>query len=170
MTRQLQIAAYQSQCSLIFLYLKQCSLPSSLCDWLLCVKIKQRYLNMSYYGCPPLVTKAIYDHKTHGEGGIVIGVPEQGICLTWEDLCVTVSSGKKDGSKVILDGLMGYAKPGELLAIMGPSGCGKTTLLDALAGNQYSYHSPFCILHDAYVYICWDLDLVQMEMCAVMRP
>ncbi|GAU34112.1 hypothetical protein TSUD_65910 [Trifolium subterraneum] len=63
---------------------------------------------------------------------------EKGICLTWKDLWVTVdasSKGKMKESKSILDGLTGYAKPGQLLAIMGPSGCGKSTLLDALAGR-----------------------------------
>ncbi|KAI4296398.1 hypothetical protein L6164_036359 [Bauhinia variegata] len=59
---------------------------------------------------------------------------EKGISLTWEDLWVTVSS-RKHGTKAILQGLTGYAKPGQLLAIMGPSGCGKSTLLDALAGR-----------------------------------
>ncbi|GMN18820.1 hypothetical protein TIFTF001_050857, partial [Ficus carica] len=54
-----------------------------------------------------------------------------GVCLTWEDLWVRVSSGKSN--RPILQGLTGYARPGELLAIMGPSGCGKSTLLDALA-------------------------------------
>jgi ABC-type transport system involved in cytochrome bd biosynthesis fused ATPase/permease subunit len=58
----------------------------------------------------------------------------EGIFLTWEDLWVTVSNGN-NGRKPILEGLKGYAKPGQLLAIMGPSGCGKSTLLDALAGN-----------------------------------
>ncbi|GMN29387.1 hypothetical protein TIFTF001_044342 [Ficus carica] len=58
-----------------------------------------------------------------------------GVCLTWEDLWVRVSSGKK-GNRPILQGLTGYARPGELLAIMGPSGCGKSTLLDALAGQD----------------------------------
>ncbi|WJX46562.1 ATP-binding cassette sub- G member 1 [Trifolium repens] len=71
------------------------------------------------------------------------GGEEKGICLTWKDLWVTVDSsssskGKMKESKSILDGLTGYAKPGQLLAIMGPSGCGKSTLLDALAGRLAS--------------------------------
>ncbi|KAF8404632.1 hypothetical protein HHK36_009520 [Tetracentron sinense] len=57
-----------------------------------------------------------------------------GISLTWEDLWVTVSKGKRE-YRSILQGLTGYAQPGEILAIMGPSGCGKSTLLDALAGR-----------------------------------
>ncbi|OIV94557.1 hypothetical protein TanjilG_25619 [Lupinus angustifolius] len=59
---------------------------------------------------------------------------EMGICLTWKDLYVTASVGR-NGRRPILQGLTGYAKPGQLLAIMGPSGCGKSTLLDALAGR-----------------------------------
>lgn len=59
---------------------------------------------------------------------------DDGIYLTWKDLWVTVPD-KKVGRRPILEGVSGYAQPGEVLAIMGPSGCGKSTLLDALAGN-----------------------------------
>jgi len=62
---------------------------------------------------------------------------EEGTCLTWKDVWVSASVGKNE-SKSILQGLSGYAKPGQLLAIMGPSGCGKSTLLDALAGMYQS--------------------------------
>ncbi|XP_045819247.1 ABC transporter G family member 1-like isoform X1 [Trifolium pratense] len=66
-------------------------------------------------------------------------VSSNGICLTWKDIWVnTISSNGKNGSKSILQGLTGYAKPGQLLAIMGPSGCGKSTLLDTLAGRLSS--------------------------------
>lgn len=54
----------------------------------------------------------------------------EGVYLTWEKLKVRV------GSKCILEGISGYASPGEIVAIMGPSGCGKSTLLDALSGNS----------------------------------
>ncbi|KAJ8453183.1 hypothetical protein Cgig2_008067 [Carnegiea gigantea] len=62
------------------------------------------------------------------------GVCRKGVSLTWKDLWVTVSDGK-GSQRPILEGLDGYAQPGQVLAVMGPSGCGKSTLLDALAGR-----------------------------------
>nr|GEW81765.1 ABC transporter G family member 11-like [Tanacetum cinerariifolium] len=67
---------------------------------------------------------------------------KSGAYLTWEELGVAVSSTsgreEKDGFKSILSGATGYAKPGEIVAIMGPYGCGKSTLLDSLAGRLAS--------------------------------
>lgn len=62
------------------------------------------------------------------------------VLLTWKDLWVTVNGGKGGGrgggqQRPILEGVAGYAEPGQVLAVMGPSGCGKSTLLDALAGR-----------------------------------
>lgn len=63
---------------------------------------------------------------------------DRGILLTWEDLCVS-AVGKGGINVPILSGLNGFARPGEILAIMGPSGCGKSTLLDTLAGKTVEY-------------------------------
>ncbi|KAK9678597.1 hypothetical protein RND81_11G222000 [Saponaria officinalis] len=65
------------------------------------------------------------------------GEIENGVSMTWSDLWVNVGG---DGNKQrsILQGVTGFAEPGQVLAIMGPSGCGKSTLLDALAGRLNS--------------------------------
>ncbi|CAL9117728.1 unnamed protein product [Musa textilis] len=62
---------------------------------------------------------------------------DQGDFLTWEDLWVS-APGPNGGRVSILCGITGFARPGEVLAMMGPSGCGKSTFLDALAGRLAS--------------------------------
>ncbi|KAJ3707325.1 hypothetical protein LUZ61_011030 [Rhynchospora tenuis] len=96
---------------------------------------------------PPLHQRSINSTSRHSMEAVAITMPsrdaykaqdsmrkDRGILLTWEDLCVSAVSGK-GGNVSILSGLNGFARPGEILAIMGPSGCGKSTLLDTLAGR-----------------------------------
>ncbi|KAJ9705823.1 hypothetical protein PVL29_003769 [Vitis rotundifolia] len=78
----------------------------------------------------PLEVESVPSPNSREVGGVS---EEGGVYLTWENLWVTVSNGK-GGSRSILQDLTGYARPGEVLAIMSP-GCGKSTLLDALAGR-----------------------------------
>ncbi|XP_057494531.1 ABC transporter G family member 1-like isoform X3 [Actinidia eriantha] len=95
----------------------------------------------SFHGSPsrhgnPEITSSleVVSMRSHGQEDVEKGFRNDGIMLTWEDLWVTVSDGKGN-RRAIIQGLTGYARPGELLAIMGPSGCGKSTLLDSLAGR-----------------------------------
>lgn len=63
--------------------------------------------------------------------------------LTWKDLGVRATNASGE-THTLLDGLTGYAEPGNILAIMGPSGSGKSTLLDALAGT-HEFMNPVLI-------------------------
>lgn len=54
--------------------------------------------------------------------------------FTWSNVEYTVPYG--NGTKKILNGVSGYAKPGVMIALMGASGAGKTTLLNTLAQRQ----------------------------------
>lgn len=54
--------------------------------------------------------------------------------FTWEGLKYTVPV--PGGTRVLLNDVYGYVKPGTLTALMGASGAGKTTLLDVLASRK----------------------------------
>lgn len=58
--------------------------------------------------------------------------PQKG---AWMKLRKTPSSPSSPQEKVILKGVSGMVKPGEMFAMLGPSGGGKTTLLTALGGR-----------------------------------
>ncbi|KAG6629905.1 hypothetical protein I3843_14G118000 [Carya illinoinensis] len=60
---------------------------------------------------------------------------ERRMYLLWQDLTVVVPNFGNGHSRRLLDGLIGFAEPGRIMAIMGPSGSGKSTLLDSLAGR-----------------------------------
>ncbi|KAI2673433.1 hypothetical protein DTO027I6_9237 [Penicillium roqueforti] len=55
-------------------------------------------------------------------------------CFTWQNVEYTVPYG--NGTRKLLNGVNGYAKPGIMIALMGASGAGKTTLLNTLAQRQ----------------------------------
>lgn len=61
--------------------------------------------------------------------------------LSWQDCGYTITTKKQRKkpaeTKVILEGLNGTAKPGEMMAILGTSGAGKTTFLNVLSGRVH---------------------------------
>ena len=59
---------------------------------------------------------------------------KSGVYLKWDNIRLQIK--KKKGEYIeILKGMSGYAKPGQLYAIIGASGGGKTTLLSILTGR-----------------------------------
>ena len=54
--------------------------------------------------------------------------------FTWANIEYTVPYG--NGTRKLLNGVNGFAKPGVMIALMGASGAGKTTLLNTLAQRQ----------------------------------
>lgn len=59
-----------------------------------------------------------------------------GVQIDWHNICVT--AGGEREPVTILNKVSGYARPGELLAIMGSSGAGKTTLMNVLTRRNLS--------------------------------
>ena len=65
-------------------------------------------------------------------------LPFAPVNLAWRDIhyTVVVEKDKKKVERKLLTGISGYAKAGQLTALMGASGAGKTTLMDVIAGRK----------------------------------
>src|SRR5689334_8386219 len=55
--------------------------------------------------------------------------------VIWKDLSYIVSQ-NMIRKKTILDGVSGFFRSGQLMAVMGPSGCGKSSLLGCISGAK----------------------------------
>ncbi|KAF8321131.1 putative ABC multidrug transporter [Clavulina sp. PMI_390] len=67
-----------------------------------------------------------------GEEGTMKGqLQRTNTVFTWQNVNYTVPV--KGGQRQLLNDVQGYARPGQLLALMGSSGAGKSTLLDTLS-------------------------------------
>eukprot|EP00004_Rigifila_ramosa_P023622 TRINITY_DN6655_c0_g1_i1.p2 TRINITY_DN6655_c0_g1~~TRINITY_DN6655_c0_g1_i1.p2 ORF type:complete len:638 (+),score=174.74 TRINITY_DN6655_c0_g1_i1:40-1914(+) len=60
------------------------------------------------------------------------------LTLSWQDVSFHVTDRATKNRRDLVSHNTGFAKPGELLAIMGPSGSGKSVLLDCLAKRSAS--------------------------------
>jgi ATP-binding cassette subfamily G (WHITE) protein 2 len=61
----------------------------------------------------------------------------RGVLVSFRDVVYSVQDSNDRKKRIsLLDGVSGYIRPKELMALMGPSGSGKTTLLDVLAGRK----------------------------------
>lgn len=88
--------------------------------------------------------------------------------LTWRNVIYTVNVVGKD--VVLTNDISGYAKPGQLTALMGASGAGKTTFLDVICGRKtmgavsgevkLAGRPLFPKDHDKYAY-CEQLDVLK---------
>jgi ABC-type multidrug transport system fused ATPase/permease subunit len=63
-------------------------------------------------------------------------LPVTPVSVAWTDIKYSVPIKGQKEEKVLLDGISGAVRPGQLIALMGATGAGKTTLLDVLANRK----------------------------------
>ncbi|KAL6268669.1 hypothetical protein P5V15_001800 [Pogonomyrmex californicus] len=83
------------------------------------------------------IHKNVMDNFNNGNGstGMSYLTKMAAVDIEFDDLTYTIPTSRKE-SKMILKGLSGQFKSGELTVILGPSGAGKSTLLNVLAGYR----------------------------------
>nr|XP_033326604.1 ATP-binding cassette sub-family G member 1-like [Megalopta genalis]XP_033326605.1 ATP-binding cassette sub-family G member 1-like [Megalopta genalis]XP_033326606.1 ATP-binding cassette sub-family G member 1-like [Megalopta genalis] len=85
--------------------------------------------------------------------------------IEFNDLTYTIPFSRK-GSKVILRGICGQFRSGELTAILGPSGAGKSTLLNILAGYNVTVGVTGCVSVNGQVET---VDRLKTLSCYIMQ-
>lgn len=71
--------------------------------------------------------------------------------LSWKDLSYSVSVGKKKTTRVLLNSVSGFARPGTLTALMGSSGAGKVS---HSANSNLDAWSLLSVAHESSLFLC----------------
>mmetsp|Transcript_19096 Transcript_19096/g.36765 ORF Transcript_19096/g.36765 Transcript_19096/m.36765 type:complete len:1596 (-) Transcript_19096:179-4966(-) len=76
-------------------------------------------------------TSTVVEHDEEGKKAVSY--------IEWKNLTYEVINRKNREEKItLLNDVEGFARPGDMIALMGPSGAGKSTLLDVIAGKKTS--------------------------------
>jgi ABC-type multidrug transport system ATPase subunit len=90
--------------------------------------------------------------------------------LSWENVTYALPPDKGGKEKVLLNGISGQVRAGQVVAILGGSGAGKTTLLNTLAGRIGPGRLEGNILVDGYERnaALWNIQCAYVEQDDIM--